>query len=351
VLWDEITARYAAASGADRSPARELARRAVPGRAGLVIFSAARADPLRLIRTAEDVFAVTGYRSGLKGETADLDRIRAVAREAPYVEVALAARVRILPGSRAGRRLSFRVVARMVGDQEFRRVDLQRAIERGVSERGDHTWRLTEGEADVEFWATMIGGEVLLAMRLSDERMRYREYKVAHMPGSLRPAAAAALAWLSEPAPDDVVLDPLCGAGTVLIERAQLGRYSLLIGGDHDPAALAAARENIGPRYKPIELHQWDAVALALPDASVSKVVTNLPWGVRHGSHEENRRLYPRLIAEFKRVVRKGGLIVMLTGETRLMGDLITRGRFRPEKIVRVTILGAPATVYVSRVA
>ena len=146
------------------------------------------------------------------------------------------------------------------------------------------------------------------------------------------------------------VLDPLCGAGTVLIERAQLGRYSLLIGGDHDPAALAAARENIGPRYKPIELHQWDAVALPLPDASVSKVVTNLPWGIRHGSHEENRRLYPRLIAEFKRVARKGGLIVMLTGETRLMGDLMTRGRFRPEKIVHVTILGAPAAVYVSRV-
>jgi 23S rRNA G2445 N2-methylase RlmL len=350
VLWEEISACYAAAGGAHPSLARELARRAVPGRAGLIIFSAPRADPMRLIRIAEDIFAVAGYRSRLKGESADLDRIRAVAREAPYVESALAARVRVLPGSRAGRRLRFRVVARMVGDQEFRRVDLQRAIERGISERGDHTWRLTEGEADIELWATMIESEVLLAIRLSDESMRHREYKVAHTPGSLRPAAAAALGWLSEAAPDDVVLDPLCGAGTVLIERAQLGRYSLLIGADHDPSALAAARENIGPRYKPIELHQWDAVALPLPEASVSKVVTNLPWGIRHGSHEGNRRLYPGLIAEFRRVVRKGGLIVMLTAETRLMTELISRGRFRPEKIVRVTIQGTPATVYVSRV-
>jgi 23S rRNA G2445 N2-methylase RlmL len=160
---------------------------------------------------------------------------------------------------------------------------------------------------------------------------------------------AAALAWLSGPAPDDVMVDPLCGAGTVLVERAHLGRYKLLIGSDHNRDALQAAAANIGPRYKPVELHPWDAVALPLPDRSVSKVVTNLPWGRRHGSPEESRRLYPRLIAEFGRIVRVGGTIVMLTGETRLMSDLIRRGLLRPEKILRVSVLGAPAAVYVCR--
>lgn len=324
----------------------------MPDRVGVSIFTVPRPDLLSRVRTAEDIFALVGYRreTGV-GRGLDLDRLRAVAREAPYVERALTAMVRMVPGRHGGHRLKFRVVARMTGERDFRRVDLQHAVERGVLERTDHTWRLVDDDADVEIWATLFPGEILIALRLSDERMRHRDYKVAHMPGSLRPAVAAALGWLSEPADDDVVLDPLCGAGTVLIERAQIARYKLLIGSDHDSAALTAARSNIGPRYKPLELHPWDAVALPLPDASVSKIITNLPWGIRHGSHEENRRAYPRIINELKRIVRPDGMIVMLTGETRLMSDVLRRCRLRPIKTLRVSILGAVAGIYICRMA
>lgn len=323
----------------------------MPDRAGMCIFSVPRLDPLGTIRTAEDVFALVGYRYGLAADSSALERIRSVVRDAPFVDDAIAAHTRMLPGSRAGRRLRYRVIARIAGAHDFRRGDFKRAVERGIVERGDRNWRLAEDDADLEFWATLLTDELLLTVRLSDERMRHRDYKVAHLPGSLRPSVAAALAWLSSPSPDDVVLDPLCGAGTILIERAHLGRYKLLIGSDHDSVALDAARENIGPRYKPLELHEWDAVSLPLPNGSVDKIVANLPWGMRHGSHEENRRLYPRLLAEFKRVVSKGGLIVMLTSEGRLMSDLMMRGVFRPEKILRVSILGAPASIYLWRPA
>jgi 23S rRNA G2445 N2-methylase RlmL len=327
--------------------AREIAWRTVPDRVGISIFTAPRPDLLSQVRSAEDIFTLVGYRHASVSRPLDLDHVRAAAREAPYFEAGLTALVRMLPGRRGGHRLRFRVVARMVGEREFRRVDLQRAVERGVLERGDHSWRLVDDDADVEIWATMFPDDILLAMRLSDEHMRHRDYKVAHMPGSLRPAVAAALGWLSQPADDDVVLDPLCGAGTVLIERAQMGRYKLLMGSDHDSEALAAARTNVGPRYKPLELHPWDASAIPLPDASVNKVITNLPWGIRHGSHEQNRRAYPRIISELKRVVRPDGLIVMLTGETRLMSDVLRRCRLRASKTFRVSILGAMAGIYV----
>ena|GEM_PF-243500 len=426
VAWEEIAARVRASLDPPpidfqkrrsrtspsrfRAPAvlgaRELGRRNVPDRAGITIFTAPRPEPLRLLRASEDVFAVIGYRRGLAGDPSALERIAAIARDAPYVDQALAARTRLMPGTRSGHRLRYRVIARMAGEQQFRRVDLARAISRGIAERGDRSWRPSPDGADVEFWATLLpirplktsappasrsvfsrargrglnGGlnegsqmsgmalkssfqqmplvtpsqhlasELILAIRLSDERMRHRDYKVAHLPGSLRPSVAAALALLSQPMPEDVVLDPLCGAGTVLIERAHLGHYRLLIGCDRNTRALSAARENVGPRYKPLELHPWDASALPLPDQSVSKIVTNLPWGIRHGSHEDNRLLYPRILREFHRLIKPGGKIVILTSETRLMSDLITRGLFRPDKILRVSILGANAAVYVSSV-
>ncbi len=355
IAWEEIAETFRRADEARQfvkaDKVREVARRNVPDRAGMTIFTVPRPEPLCSLRTIEDLFAVVGYRHGLAGDPAALERIVANAREAPYVAQALATRTRLMPGTRSGHRLGYRVIARMAGEHQFRRVDLARAIERGIAERGDHSWRFSPDHAEVEFWATLFPDEFILAIRLSDERMRHREYKVAHLPGSLRPAVAAALGWLSRPSPEDVVLDPLCGAGTILIERAQLGRYRSLIGCDRDADALSAARDNVGPRYQPLELHPWDATAIPLPDRSVSKIITNLPWGIRHSSHQENRRLYPRMLAEFHRLVQLGGQIVILTGEPRLMYDLAARGLFRPDRILRVSILGARATVYVSSVA
>src|SRR5208282_4760110 len=151
VAADEIATRI--------SGAREITRRVVPDRAGMTIFFAPAAEKLGVLRTAEDLFGLAGYRAGVGPESAALDKIRAAAREAPLVEAALQARVKVSPGTRAGRRLRFRVIARMAGEHEFRRVDFQRAVERGILERGDHTWRLEEEDADVEFWATMIDAE------------------------------------------------------------------------------------------------------------------------------------------------------------------------------------------------
>ena len=313
----------------------------------MTIFSAPRPEPLRTIRTAEDLFALAGYGAGLEPSARALERVRMLVREAPFIETALAARTVLMPGARGGRRLGFRVIARITGAHEFRRVDFQREVERGIGDRTDHLWRLEGDGAELEFWATLIDGEFFLALRLSGERMRIREYKVAHRPGSLRPSVAAALAWLTHPRDDDIVLDPMCGAGTIPIERAHIGRYAMMLGFDQDREQLDAAIANVGPRYKPIGLGLADAARMPLGNASISAIATNLPWGTRHGSHAGNRALYPRIIAEFKRVVRPGGTIVMLTAEAALMHELTRRGLVKPARTIRVSILGAPATIYV----
>lgn len=324
--------------------ARAIAQRVMPERSGLGIFTAPCSPALLKLRCAEDLLGLVAYRRAIGAE---VEQVRAAVRDSYHFEWALQARVRLLPGSRAGRRLKFRVVARMAGEHEFRRVDLKRAVEHGLAERGDHAWHLDEQQAEVELWAMLNGDEFMAAIRLSDDRLRHRGYKIADRPGSLRPAVAAALAWLSDPRDDDVVLDPVCGVGTILIERAEMGRYRMLLGGDHDPEALAAARINIGPRYKPIELRAWDAAALPLADRSVTKIITNLPWGLRFGSHRDNRRLYPRMMAEFGRVIVPGGRIVMLTGERALMRELAAERAVTPQRVVKVSILGAFAEIYV----
>ncbi|MGH7906615.1 MAG: methyltransferase domain-containing protein [Candidatus Binataceae bacterium] len=343
IALDEAKARIAGA--------RVVGRRLVPDRSGLGIFAAHHPNGIAKLRTAEDIFALVGYRNGLGAERSALDKMRAAIRDMPMFEWALPARVMLAPGSRAGRRLGFRVIARMTGEREFRRADFKRIVERGMLERGDHVWRLDEERADLEIWANLIDQELIVAVRLSDDRIRHRGLKIVDRPGALRPALAAALAWLSHPSDEDIVLDPFCGTASILIERARMGRYTMLYGFDRDSAAIEAARANVGPRYKPIELHVSDAGAIPLDNHSVTKIIANLPWGVQYGSHGDNRRLYPRIMAEFRRVLAREGRIVLLTGETRLIRELAAGGALTVEREIRVSILGARAAVYAGRIA
>jgi tRNA G10 N-methylase Trm11 len=156
------------------------------------------------------------------------------------------------------------------------------------------------------------------------------------------------MVWLTEPQPGDVFLDPLCGAGTLLIERGRVERHELLLGGDIDVGALQAAAQNVGPRHKPRQLLKWDAGRLPLASASVDAVATNLPFGKQMGSPQENRRLYRAVFEEIDRLLRSQGRAVVLSSEAALVKD--TLRQVNGLQIVRgysVTILGQQARIYI----
>jgi tRNA (guanine6-N2)-methyltransferase len=330
--------------------------RAVADKNGMLLFDYnGDARDLMELRTIEDLFVELATLPDLPPTRDALRALERAANRATTVEPALTLARQVQPGSGGRGKLRFRVISRQVGTTAYRRVDAQRAIERGIATRGDHRWQLADDNA-IEFWLTLLPNpaagrnqsEVILALRLSDERMRHREYKLEHMPASLRPTAAAALAWLTQPVDDDVFIDPMCGAGTILIERANMGRYKLLLGGDVRAEALAVARANVGPRYKPIELRQWDARDLPIDAGSASAVAVNLPFGKQVGTLEENRALYPAFLREISRVLRPGGRLVALTADGRSLVESLRRtNNLARRQMYPVQVLGQSASVYV----
>src|SRR5260370_8564483 len=89
IAADEIATRVGGA--------REITRRGVPDRAGMTIFFAPAAHKLAALRTVEDLFGLAGYRAGLAQEIQSLEKIRAASRDAPLVEHALQARLKLSP--------------------------------------------------------------------------------------------------------------------------------------------------------------------------------------------------------------------------------------------------------------
>ncbi|KAK5967942.1 UPF0020 domain-containing protein [Trichostrongylus colubriformis] len=60
-----------------------------------------------------------------------------------------------------------------------------------------------------------------------------------------------------------------------------------------------------------------DAVHLPFPESSIDAIVTDLPFGRKIGSVEDNRILYPQLLAEWEKVVKANGRLVVMTHDKR----------------------------------
>jgi 23S rRNA G2445 N2-methylase RlmL len=226
---------------------------------------------------------------------------------------------------------TFKVVTRVAGKQAFKRDELETAYISAVSAMLSR-WAPSGDKAAIEVWVQVIGARTLTGVRLSGDELAQRRYKRAHLPASLTPTVARALVELSEPQPGEVMLDPMCGAGTILRERAEAGGErantddghravpALILGGDVDSAALEAARVNAS---KQSALALWDARRLPLPAGSVDAVVTNPPYGRQHGATAGLDKLYAGALREIARVLRPGGRAVVLTGEPAVLGRAV----------------------------
>src|SRR5205085_170323 len=214
---------------------------------------------------------------------------------------------------------TYRLVTQMTGEHGYRRADAGKALAQGLAGKLPASWRPAEENAAVEFWLTIHGATAVCGLRLSDRTMRHRTYKREHLPASLRPTLAAAIVQLAETRPNMVVLDPMCGAGTILAEqletaREKSGGFVHIWGGDVDMNALRAADFNLR-RLGRVLLARWDGQRLPLADESVDRVLSNPPFGKQLSNPEEIGPLYRGAIREYDRVLQPAGRAVLLVSD------------------------------------
>ncbi len=306
-------------------------------RDSIVLFEAGSAAATLRCGLLEDVFAVLVDVPVPKGRGAP--SVLARAAERTTLEAAMLEH-HALASKKRGR--SYKVIARVAGRQAFRRQDVEAAFGRAIGRVLPH-WVQVRGDAAVEVWVHVVGERAIVGLRLSSDELAQRRWKRAHLPASLKPTVARALVELGEPRAGDVFVDPMCGAGTIARERSDAGPARMIIGGDVDVAALAASRENLG---RGVRLAQWDATRLPFQDGSVDAFVVNPPYGRQHQPTEGVGGLYREMMREARRVLRRGGRCVVLTGEAEALGRALPR-EMRVREKRRMLVRGLPVTAFV----
>ena len=173
------------------------------------------------LRGVDDIYVHAARLTGLDHTRASLARLTekiAPLDLLPALEVCAAVR----PISTAP---TYRVTASHLGRRNYSRYDVEGAVAAALT--GNLPWRFVlndaeEQEPELDLRVLLEDDWALLGLRLGELPLHRRAYKVASRPGSLKPPVAYCLGLLAALAPSDVVLDPACGAGTILVEAAAL---------------------------------------------------------------------------------------------------------------------------------
>lgn len=295
------------------------------------------------LRTVEDVFLVL-YDSLPMASATDLTRI-----EPGRMKRHLSAAASFHPVD-FRRRADFAVFVKQDEDRQVYRKQIADTI--ATTARMVYpAWHPKE-PAQVELWAFYAREKLTVGLRLTDIHHRQRTWRGQERPGSLRPTLAASLVALAACRPDDVFLDPMCGSGTILIERALWGPAAELMGGDCDEAAVRIARQNAeraGLTAQSARISRWDATDPAsFPGLTgrVDRIVCNLPFGVQHGRADALPGLYATALKTWHPLLSARGAMILLTSREAELRKAAAAAGLEIEAVHKLFIQGIWADVF-----
>jgi len=295
-------------------------------------------------RLVEDVVAEIGRASRAAGSGAAA--VASMAWQPDAVQRALsvwAAEVQPLAAS-----MTFRISARVLSEARFRRADLRRALADLIG-RDKPRWRFADSAQLQISISEFHDGQYVTGLRLGGSGTR-QDGAEAGRQGGLPPTLAAAMVDLagSPGRLGRTLLDPCCGAGTVLAEALAAGWAAE--GTDIDAAAVDAAARNAPGAT----VQLGDARELLLPDDYAAACVSSLPSGPQLGRPGGWQDWAAAALAEMSRVTRSGGSVVLLAPELprpAIPGTLRLRRQvpIRLRRQVPIRLAGSGLTIWVFR--
>ena len=183
---------------------------------------------------------------------------------------------------------------------------------------------------------------------IPDNRFSYR---VKDIPASINPVVAAGIVRFLESNlhSQHRVLDPFCGSGTILIERALAGKCRELIGVDISQKAIEAAEQNIRiSGLKNIKLINNDIRNIS-KNENFDEIITNMPFGIRLGSHSKNIELYKDFFNLLPKILATNGSLILYTQEIVLTKELLGISNLKLLDVHRIEAGGLKPAVFIAR--
>lgn len=326
---------------------------------------------LLALKSVDDVYLYVTRLEGFDRTRASLAHFQALEAEdfAPALDAIVVVR-------EIGSPPTYAITASHLGKRNYSRYDVEHAVQEVLS--GCLPWHYIpnrpgeELSPDIDLRILIEEKWALVGIRLGAIPLHRRPYKVASTPGSLKAPVAFALCMLADLKADDVLLDPTCGAGTILIEATTFLRGGTLIGIDRDEDAITATQDNgtqagltvqrasaemavaieEASEHEATTLLLWngDIRTVTLPEQSIGAIIANLPWGKQVDPDADLSYLYTALMTMAETVLTVNGRMVLLTDQVALIQNALQDcPRLTLTDTFQISLFGSHPTVHLIR--
>ncbi len=246
---------------------------------------------------------------------------------------------------------AFSITASFVGSRNYNRWELADSIRAGIPELASLPYVETKDQSapphDLHLRLVIEGERAILGLRASLTPLHKRTYLQTPTPGSISPVAAFLMSRLANPKAGEVVLDPLCGCGTIPIEASFCAPNLVTMGMEIDPLIAEMGQRNAAAAGTGTAIIQGDIFKSSLEPGSTDIIVCDLPWGeqttLKNGS-------YNSLLVVLKRLLRSQGRMVLMSGDIEALEAAVELSKLKVQQRIDVSLHGKHPRIILSRI-
>jgi tRNA G10 N-methylase Trm11 len=218
---------------------------------------------------------------------------------------------------------------------------IQARIEQEIIHKTPYT--LDPVRSDLEFWFLIRrDGHAYFGMK----EVLHQKKKEK---GALSDDLAYLLCWLADLDESDILLDPFAGYGSIPFTAVRHFSCKQIIASDYDGGNVHKMKHAQTHLKKKIQIQNWDVLHLGkLGDQSVDVIVTDPPWGIYKKTDFNIKKFYRMMLEELCRVVKKDGILIILTSQKQLLEEIIDQFEDTIETVdtYHILVSGKKAGVY-----
>ncbi len=274
--------------------------------------------PLTTLKSVDDLYLHVAAIEGIRHTQDELANLRRYVGEMDFRSAA----EQISTVRPIANPMTFYVTVSRTGKHNYSSVEIADVFAKTIQERTGWTRVDDFRAASVNVRVLLDGPSLLVGLSLASHPLHRRSYKRCHLPGSLKPPVAYLMTRIAGCGADDVVVDPMCGVGTIPIEARLSSQSHEVYGSDLSFTAVQCAVQNWQAAFEgePVPFFRADVGRYPLRGRLATKIINNPPWG-KQLQTKSVYKLYSSLLQTALQIGREEMVCVVLTDHTQELMD------------------------------